>query len=617
MAHNNAFDSAVSSPNEYSESKNETSNDIDETITSLSSSMPTGSSSNTPKQFIKFSSSNTSGSKTVELRKKIDGRGFNLLDMFSRGNKAKTDLLTPNEPTHRKNSNKSNDSLGKSNGLSNSYSFLPSFLVSSSQRGDEEKIVSTPESTQVQPHSNHQTVVDAVSDAFDKQLKQIDNLENEFSQKIKKSARNPAPASHPMKINFNNLDSKNNQLEVNHRRRQVTRIVGDTSTNKQQRITFDINSLTKSLATSPENSNFNIKPKEEKLPVGSLFTATSLDNNNNFFENSSFFENINDYVDSLNLNSKEPSDLTGYESNTQNTDEPYQARMQYAFSESSDDDDEDESSSKKSQKISKYENVSSTNEIDNELMSNESDESDDSDDSDLSKTMFVVIKPLEKANQAASPEVLRQTGKCLTLNMSSIAKKKQPTINSTVVNNNESLTSISSINNILPSSSPSMSSERDVSRSLSALSMQQQINSSIHESNQDNPSSMQPRLAISMPEQQQQPKDQNNNLSVFQMDKVTNMEGETINKGPPVPPLPLTIKLKYQDLLYSQYNLSQKTNLANHKSKSETGSFENLSYDCLSDLSTNNSPVNVKNNNNNINKTNLCLKLPGESFAKF
>ena len=64
----------------------------------------------------------------------------------------------------------------------------------------------------------------------------------------------------------------------------MTRIVDDTSSSKQQRITFDINeNLSTSLATSSIYSS-KLKPKEEKIPVGSLFTATSLDNSNNFFE---------------------------------------------------------------------------------------------------------------------------------------------------------------------------------------------------------------------------------------------------------------------------------------------------------------------------------------------
>jgi hypothetical protein len=153
----------------------------------------------------------------------------------------------------KKPSNKLNDSLGKSSGLSSSYSFLPSFLVSQNHRnsgsgggaGGEEKIA-TPESSsgdvQLVIPPSHQTVVDAVSDAFDKQLKQIDNLEHEFSREKKKASRLNPPTtnghqqitSNPVNINFN-LNSNKNQYQ----RKKVTRIIDDNK--KQHKITFDLN----------------------------------------------------------------------------------------------------------------------------------------------------------------------------------------------------------------------------------------------------------------------------------------------------------------------------------------------------------------------------------------
>jgi len=208
--------------------------------------------------------------------------------------------------------------------------------------------------------------------------------------------------------------------------------------------------------------------------------------------------------------------------------------------------------------------------------SNESD--DDSDDSDAPKRVFLRIKPLSEVDTAASPEVLRQISKNLQLRPQSYVIAKQKTANKRntmfQTNGNESLTSISSINNILPSSSPSLSSDRDGSRSQSTISVQNNLNQ-IDENNN------------------------NLNTNIFQMDKTTNLEVEKINTAPPLPPLTLTIKQKYHEII-TQPQFSQSI----MKLKSDSDSMENLNYDCLSDLSMNNSP-------------NYVREIQDENFAKF
>lgn len=500
----------------------------------FSSSAPTPT---TPKLANKLSPN-----RTVELRKRNDGRGFNLLDIFSRANKGKSDY---NTMTPKK--SKLNESLSKSS-LSSSYSFLPSFLLSSN-REDNNKPSDSEAST-----LTNQNVYDAVTDVFDKQLKQIDTLEQEMSTKNRILSTGPVDIT---------TDSS--------QRKKVSRIVDKT------RISFDNESpVDFGRSISPIS---NLKRREEKPSAGSLITATSLDDHK-YFENSSF-ERLSDYADSFETNTINSSKSFFDKMNDLDPGSKKKPSHLFAYPEQSDDENKLSSSFKETfiDSISTNDDnaIVNTEDIeDDDDNSNESD--DDSDDSDAPKRVFLRIKPLSEVDTAASPEVLRQISKNLQLRPQSYVIAKQKTANKRntmfQTNGNESLTSISSINNILPSSSPSLSSDRDGSRSQSTISVQNNLNQ-IDENNN------------------------NLNTNIFQMDKTTNLEVEKINTAPPLPPLTLTIKQKYHEII-TKPQFSQSI----MKLKSDSDSMENLNYDCLSDLSMNNSP-------------NYVREIQDENFAKF
>ena len=213
-------------------------------------------------------------------------------------------------------------------------------------------------------------------------------------------------------------------------------------------------------------------------------------------------------------------------------------------------------------------------------------------DSDAPKKLNLIIKPLSQSNLNANPDVLREKGKLLKLRPYSYIEKRIK-FNQAINNGNNSLTSISSINNILQqSTSPSFSSDRDASRSASALNTNNKEEQTEVTTTTNNKSL-----------------DENNNLNenVFQMDKELNSEVEHLNNNiapPPLPPLTLSIKQKYLDILNKKQLLFMNNNNTRNNNKSD--SFENISYD--SDLSMNNSPI---------MDLSMRLKIEEESYAKF
>jgi len=459
-----------------------------------------------------------------------NSRGFSIIDMLTR----------------KLNSSENNKKNLTRNPLSGSFSFLPNIFHPSNR---EELKSCTDLDEEIGSNTNSKAAaIIAVSDAFDQPLKQIESLE--FNKKEKKVTSDPLNITEPKKMN-----------------------------NEKNRISF-------ALKESP------IIPKKPEKPtvlnVGSLMTATSLDNT--FFDNSSFFENIDDYIDSLHT----PSNNHSVKIEIENKQIESFDNL-YAFSETSDEESKLPLSAKQSK------NTSSVNIIDNNLIDNDqieendvdlndSDDNDsdddDSDDSDAPKKLNLIIKPLSQSNLNTNPDVLREEGKLLKLRPYSYIEKRIK-FNQTINNGNNSLTSISSINNILQqSTSPSFSSDRDASRSASAL----------------NTNNKEEQTEVTTTTNNNKSLDENNNLNenVFQMDKELNSEVEHLNNNiaPPLPPLTLSIKQKYLEIL----NKKQLLFMNNNKSDS----FENISYD--SDLSMNNSPI---------MDFSMRLKIEEESYAKF
>jgi hypothetical protein len=454
-------------------------------------------------------------------------RGFSIIDMFTR----------------KLNSSETNKKNLTRNPLSGSFSFLPS-IFHPSNREELKSCTDLDEEIGINTNSKA-AVINAVSDAFDQPLKQIDSLE--FSKKEKKVTSDPLNITEPKKMN-----------------------------NEKNRISF-------ALKESP------IIPKKLEKPtvlnVGSLMTATSLDNT--FFDNSSFFENIDDYIDSLHTPSNNQPVKIEIENKKIESFDNF-----YAFSETSDEESKLPLSAKQSKNTSSVNIIENDqieeNDIDlNDSDDNDSDDDDDSDDSDAPKKLNLIIKPLSQSNLNANPDVLREKGKLLKLRPYSYIEKRIKAIN----NGKNSLTSISSINNILQqSTSPSFSSDRDASRSASALNTNNNEEQTEVTTTTNNKSL-----------------DENNNLNenVFQMDKELNSEVEHLNNNiapPPLPPLTLSIKQKYLDILNKKQLLFMNNNNTNYKSDS----FENISYD--SDLSMNNSPI---------MDLSMRLKIEEESYAKF
>lgn len=455
------------------------------------------------------------------------------------------------------------------------------------------------------------------------------------------------------KISDSNIEKKNapndseylNNSEMN-KSSFSSSVLNDSSLNEMM---SSINSQVLESKNIPIKKAVNLR----RNIAGSLVTATSLDDNNNFLSNSNEKKVSLDFIDNqdeenffaefddINLDSIKQMKMNGKEIYKDNAD------MTNYFVESESDNEEDFKdgfdSIVKSNQLNKKTAITETVDVferydeddsdtNNNSIVDENVEIDDSlsdgdsssMDSDAPKRVVLKIKPISEVDGslATSPDVLREISKNLQLKFNNNNNQKSRKPYTTYVRNNYNNSIASAENSVL---SKSIADE-------SMVSLSSGTNNS-HNHNSTSPSLQSPSLWFesrstsalgfmnSNNGHQRLDTDENLNESknnIFYEDSMTrfNGPGQNLRKKPPppLPPLPITVQQKYQKRLSLQNQDNSNTHgqiksapiLINSTSKlSDNGddiSLDGSMKSCFESMES----LTFKN-----------LKLPGEDKMKF